>query len=89
MNIDTRGFSLGDKVTDPITGFTGVIVGITQWMQGCAVASVQPPMGADGKVPESHGFDVTRIVMAEKAAATIEPQRVTGGPQPTPPKQHA
>jgi hypothetical protein len=85
MNIDTKGFGLGEEVLDPITGLRGRIIGFTQWFSGCAVATVQPPMtGQDpGKVPDTHGFDVTRLERIAPAVSTS--QRKTGGPQPNPP----
>ena len=85
MNIDTKGLELGEEVEDPITGFKGKIIGFTQWFSGCAVASVQPLMTEknEGKVPDFHGFDVTRL--RRIAPATETSQRKTGGPQLEPP----
>jgi len=32
---------LGDKVKDKITGFTGVVTGITTWLNGCVRMGIQ------------------------------------------------
>lgn len=32
---------LGDRVKDKITGFTGVVVGITSWLNGCVRVGIQ------------------------------------------------
>jgi hypothetical protein len=86
LTIDTNGFELGDEARDPITGFTGRIIGFTQWFSGCAIASLQPAMKTDGeKIPEHVGFDVTRIIKISAATATS--QRATGGPQPVAPER--
>ena len=82
MNIDTKGLALGDEVVDVISGFKGKVVGFTQWFSGCAVATIQPDWEKD-KMPETAGFDVTRLVKVADATATS--QRTAGGPQPTPP----
>lgn len=82
MNIDTNGLNLGDKVEDKISGLQGKIVGFTQWFSGCAVATVQPAL-VEGKIPDTAGFDVTRLILIAPAIDTA--QRTTGGPQPNPP----
>ena len=85
VNIDTKGFELGEEVLDPITGMIGKIIGFTQWFSGCAVATVQPVIDPKEpyKIPDSHGFDVTRLRKVTPATETS--QRKTGGPQPNPP----
>lgn len=84
MEIDTKGLALGDEVQDRVTEARGRIIGFTQWFSGCAVATVQPSLDKDGKLPDTWGFDVTRLKKIGSFAEAA-PQRVTGGPQPVPP----
>lgn len=83
MYIDTNGFELGDRVKDTITGYTGVIIGMSQWTTGCARASVQAPVDKDGKVPDSIGIDVLTLEMV-KAGPRHDADRSKGGPRPEP-----
>lgn len=75
---------IGDRVKDVVTGFTGVVVGITKWMTGCDTVAVNPAEIKDGKPVENSYFDVNRLeiikkqaVRMPKAAAATKP----GGPQ--------
>jgi len=73
-------FGLGDKVRDTVTGFVGIITGISFWLNGCVQCGVKPPVDKDGKVLDAEWFDDQQleIVKAErKRAAPAE----TGGPQ--------
>lgn len=51
---------LGYTVKDRITGFRGVVTGICAYVSGCHQVLIVPPMSADGKLPDSHWFDVQR-----------------------------
>lgn len=68
MEIDTNGFEIGDRVRDKVTGFSGVITGITQWTTGCARAVVQPALNPTEphKIPEGYSIDVLTLSMIEK-----------------------
>jgi hypothetical protein len=91
-NMDNE-IQLGDVVKDRISGFSGVVIGITQWMYGCRRISVQPQELKDGKPIEHVGFDEPQLVLLERGAfkpiATTAPieladLRRTGGPRPEP-----
>jgi hypothetical protein len=69
---------LGDKARDTITGFTGTVVALTQWIHGCQRATLQPPVDKDGKLPDAQTFDVPSMEIIEAKPA---PVRKTGGPQ--------
>ena len=73
---------LGDKVKDSITGFTGVVVASTTWINGCTRLTVQPSgMTKEGKIFETETFDDTQLLV-------ITPKKVKegnhekGGPRP-------
>ncbi len=83
--------ALGDEVRDRVTGFTGIVVALTEWFNRCQRASVQPPMKADGSIPQSDAFDVEQLEVI--TAAKVQPKPVaydttpaaparTGGPMP-------
>ncbi|MBR0879513.1 MULTISPECIES: hypothetical protein [Bradyrhizobium] len=52
---------LGTTQKDRLTGYVGVATGYVQYISGCNQVLVVPQMNADGKLPESHWFDVQRL----------------------------
>lgn len=70
---------LGTKVKCTVTGFEGIVTSSHEYLHGCIRLSVQPPVGKDGKVPESHSFDEPQLEVVELGAARIG-SRKTGGP---------
>lgn len=75
---------LGDKVKDSITGFSGIVVARTEWLNGCARITVQPEKtDKDGKVPETHTFDEPQLTVS-KEAKYQRGSTNTGGPRPEP-----
>lgn len=83
--------NLGDRVRDKITGYEGVVIGITDWIFGCRRPIVQgEKLDNEGKVIETQSFDEPQLEVV--ARAVLEPMRPqvapsggrTGGPAPTP-----
>lgn len=75
--------NLGDLVKDTVTGFTGVIVAYTTWLNGCIRVTVQPRELKDGKAIESCGFDIEQMVLVEAGVIGEKPvEKRTGGPMP-------
>lgn len=74
---------LGDVVRDTITGFTGVVVAITKWLNNCERVMVQPRELHEGKIQPSEQFDVTQVELVSKKVIA-EKVNKTGGPCPTP-----
>jgi hypothetical protein len=66
---------LGDKVTDKVTGFTGVAVAKTEWLYGCVRWGVQSNTLKDGKPIDCQWFDEKSLDVTAS-----EP----GGPMPDP-----
>ncbi len=62
---------LGTRVKDCITGFTGIAVARTEWVNGCTRYGVQSETLIDGKPGDEHWFDERAL---EKAS------RESGGP---------
>lgn len=52
---------LGTTQQDRITGFIGVATGYVQYISGCNQVLLVPKITADGKLPESHWYDVQRL----------------------------
>lgn len=73
---------LGDEVRDTITGFEGVVVGITKWLHGCRRITVQPRTVRDGKVLDTATFDEPQIEVLKQASVATTGN--TGGPTPEP-----
>lgn len=57
-------FELGQSVEDTASGFRGTVVGITEWLGGQAIYTVQPWVSKDGKLPESQAFTAGRLRVA-------------------------
>lgn len=47
---------LGSTARDTITGFEGIVVGRTEWLEGIARVGIQPQELHDGKVIETDWF---------------------------------
>lgn len=83
---------LGDRVKDPITGFTGIVIAVTTWLHGCIRIAVQPEKtNKDGKPAEDQCFDQSQLELLKKGvhkpmvlgvvqAPTPETRRSSGGP---------
>ncbi len=70
---------LGDQVVDSVSGFKGIVVAITKYLNGCNRVHIQPKVKKDGTLPEGQSFDEPQIKL-------IKPKKVkrtskdTGGP---------
>jgi len=73
---------LGDHVRDTVSGFEGVAVARTEYLNGCARVGVQPPVDKDGKLPEAHHFDEPQleVVLDQEAVSAHDADDRTGGP---------
>jgi len=80
--------NLGDEVRDKVTGFTGIVICLSEWFNGCLRASVQPPYDTEKKqIPNVEGFDVEQleVITAKKAERTPKQvMRETNGPMDLP-----
>ena len=87
---------VGDRVKDIVTGYTGIAVARTEWLNGCIRFTVQSNEYHDSKPVDSLCVDEPQLVIVEKGVTKrlgdecIEPptssQEATapGGPAPTP-----
>jgi hypothetical protein len=58
--------NLGSEVKDLVTGFQGIAVAKTQFLNGCYRISVQPPMTKEGKVPDNETFDEPQLKLVKE-----------------------
>ena len=75
---------LGDKVRDMITGFKGIAVARTTWIEGCDRITIQPEgVNKEGGIYEGQTFDEPLIeVIRKKKRKKVKSE--TGGPMPNP-----
>lgn len=67
---------LGDQVKCKITGFNGIVTSYAKCLTGCDRITIQPPVGKDGKHPDSLWFDVAAVEIIKKNK--IKAKDVTG-----------
>ena len=78
---------LGKMVRDRVSGFEGIVIARTQWLNGCVRITVQGPVDKEGKFTEPQTIDEPQLevlgdgVEVPEAAAT---SRQSGGPIPAP-----
>lgn len=75
-------FKLGDKVRDGITGFEGIIIAQTNWLNGCSTCGVKSQSLKDGLPTEIQWFDDPQLVLVEDHV--IKKGKKNGGLMPTP-----
>ena len=74
---------LGQKAQDVVSGFTGVVVELIEFMNGCIYVSLQPPVDPKKPniFPDSTGFPCSRIIPVEgKKVKVIKEAQKKGGP---------
>lgn len=88
---DRTVVQLGDRVRDRITGFEGIVIGITEWLYQCRRPIIQPSsLTSDGKLSETQSFDEDQLEIVEagafspRAIESAPPAEQTGGPRATP-----
>lgn len=70
---------LGDKVRCKITGFTGIAVAKTEFINGCIQWSVLSKIGNDKKMPEEIGVDEQSLeIVPVKKKKVIKKERYGG-----------
>jgi len=77
---------LGSKVRDNISGFTGIAIGRTEWLHGCARITIQPPVDKDGKHQDAATFDEQQVELIEEKPVRVSKQASAGpgGPKKDP-----
>lgn len=73
---------LGDRVKDPITGLTGIVVCVNTWLHGCVRIGVQPETLKDGAPVSDVHFDQSQLTIVDKHVHT--PMVLQVAPRPAP-----
>lgn len=76
--------NVGDEAKDRITGFHGIVVARTEWLNKCVRISIQPRELREGKPIEAQTFDEEQVEVTKPAVVTTTKVRQTGGPTPEP-----
>jgi hypothetical protein len=64
--MSTKPLTLGDIATDTITGFKGVVIARTEWLNGCRRYKLQPKeLKKDGTPKDSSTFDEQQIALSK------------------------
>lgn len=76
---------LGDRAKDKITGFTGIVVAVTSWLNNCRRLTLQPEeLSKDGQVREPQSFDDPTVELIVAGVFKPLARKPTGGPRPEP-----
>lgn len=84
---------VGSRVKDTVTGFTGIAVSRTEYLNGCHRIAVQAEKFDKGKIPDAEYFDEMQLTVIKEAAVTgtnvkkVTKRKKTGGPRNDPPKR--
>lgn len=78
--------TLGSKVKDRVTGFSGLAVAKTEWLSGNVTITIEPTSLHEGKPVDAQGFDVQRVELLETKTPPVSAQSTAtaGGPQRDP-----
>lgn len=82
---EANSIKLGDFCRDRLTGYEGIVVGITEWVNCCRHIGIKPrTLDKNGDPRESKWFDEPQVDLIE--AQCFKPDPVdpakTGGPVP-------
>ncbi len=69
---------LGNMVIDTVSGFKGVAVIRSEYLQGCCRIGVQPKIKRDGSLPDLQHFDEPQLKVSQRNVA--RKPRNPGGP---------
>jgi hypothetical protein len=83
---NTNTIALGDKVKDRVTGFVGIVVAQTKYLNGCVRCGVQSDKLKDGLPTDSQWFDAPQLTLVKKNVVQTGPDD-TGRPMPFKPKR--
>ena len=71
-------FKLGAQVKDSITGYNGIVIRRTQWINGCNTYGVQHVELHEKKILDPESFDEYQLVLIEEDVH--KEHRSRGGP---------
>lgn len=85
-----QGVQHGQKVQCKVTGFSGIVTGISTFLNGCRRVGVQAIVEKDAKkVEDAQWFDEPQLRIVDHSSVLDSCDRSTGGPMPSIPKQNS
>lgn len=69
---------LGRKAKDTISGFTGIVTAISEYLNGCRRICLSPKVKKDGDLPDSCWFDEPQLKILRGGVRRGD--KNTGGP---------
>lgn len=72
---------LGCTAKDSITGFVGIVVSSTEWLNGCIRVQIQPTELREGKPIEAQVFDIQQVEYVD--VGLKNETKPTGGDRPS------
>lgn len=70
--MNEKPIQLGDRVKDKVSGFTGIVTGITYWLQGCRRIGLAPQEVKDGKILDMVWLDEPQVTIVKRAVVVTE-----------------
>ena len=80
---EMKMINLGDRVKDKISGLTGIVTGVHQWLYGCRRLTVQPESSHEGKPVEAFCIDDPQATLIKTDVVVPRP-KPTHGPRQDP-----
>ncbi len=78
-------FNLGDQLKDWVSGFSGVVMGITHYATGCIHYGLAArTVGKNGTPMSWEWFDESRLKLVRKNVANLRIDTPTSGPDMNP-----
>jgi len=75
---------LGKKYKDKVSGFTGIAISCSTFLNGCSRIGIQSPIDEKGKLPDEKWFDDMQLELVDEGIVDSVPKVVekarTGGP---------
>jgi hypothetical protein len=77
----------GVRAKCKVTGFTGIVAGRTEYLNGCIQWLVKPPIDKDGKYVDGQWVDDGQLEVIDDGIIVVAPAKPPGGPKnDAPPK---
>ena len=75
-------FDLGDLVKDKVSGYEGIVIVRSEWLNACRRYSIQAQALKDGKPIEAIGLDEDNMELVQAKKVADRAEKPTGGDQP-------
>lgn len=83
----SKQITLGKEVRDRVSGYKGIAISRTVYLQGCSRVGVQPKVRSGGELPEPKDFDEPDLVEIGPGVFDTSDKEESGGPRFMPSKK--